>query len=447
MRRAPALIWASACIACIAAPSAAPAKPRDFKTKQPPQLVSTARHVEVDPILTTGDVIGGYQMSGIPDGLGAFSPREETLDVFMNHELNGTPSDSRVSRVRLTGKHRVTRARYVLDGSEGYKRLCSSSLSYIGGVPTYFTGEEASPGRSIAVNALDESIHGTDHFGFFDHENNVALPGLPFGLFINSEDGPADHSQLYAYSAPTLKDAVEGRGRLLVWKADGLADSSNDIGKGQTLAGRFVPLSEADNADAAALEAAAQREGAFDFTRAEDVAQSKRDPAVAYLADTGDGASESRRGRLYQIRIDPGSDPTSPRASLSLLVDGDAGDDLVNPDNIDTSRRAVLITEDRNSENRGAEVAGGYGRVLVYDIATGALRPVARVNTPASLSPGTWESSGVLNAARFFGRDWWLIDVQAHGVSRPQPGPTLAPNSSSGEDGQLLAIRVPGSAP
>jgi hypothetical protein len=35
--------------------------------------------------------------------------------------------------------------------------------------------------------------------------------------------------------------------------------------------------------------------------------------------------------------------------------------------------------------------------------------------------------------------------VQAHSTTAPQPGPTLTPNSSSGEDGQLLALYVPGS--
>ncbi len=45
-----------------------------FDTTRPPQLVPTESGVEIDPILSVGDTIGGYQMSGIPDGLGAFSP-------------------------------------------------------------------------------------------------------------------------------------------------------------------------------------------------------------------------------------------------------------------------------------------------------------------------------------------------------------------------------------
>jgi secreted PhoX family phosphatase len=230
-----------------------------------------------------------------------------------------------------------------------------------------------------------------------------------------------------------------------VWKANKPAadgnPSSNDIARGQTLQGRFVPLSQADNVDADTLEAAAQAKGAFDFVRLEDVAVSKTQPGVVYFDDTGALGQESVKGRLYKLRINP-NHPT--RASLTVLLDGDAGDDMVNPDNLDVSQRGVMvIQEDRNAEHRGPEVAGGYGRVLVYDLASGALRPVARVNTPASLLPGTWESSGVIDASRLLGEDWWLLDVQAHDQTAPQPGPDLEVNSSVGEDGQLLAIRIP----
>ena len=83
--------------------------------------------------------------------------------------------------------------------------------------------------------------------------------------------------------------------------------------------------------------------------------------------------------------------------------------------------------------------------MLVYDLRTGTLRSVARVNTPPPLRPGTWESSGAIDAEKLLGKDWWLVDVQAHEVVAPQPGPSLAPTSATGEDGQLLAIKIPNS--
>jgi len=417
--------------------------------------------VRIQPILSVGDVIGGqlggYQMTGIPDGLGAYRTGRSTLEVVANHELSGSAPagvSARVSQITLDTRMRVRAARYALDGTEGFLRFCSSNLTMLDGVPWYFTGEESTDaggppaggrgGSSIALNAQTSRWYETRHFGLFAHENIMPVKQLDMAMFVSTEDGPAGVSQLYAYTATTFGDAIGGNGQLWVWKPDqAVTDgnpSTNDIAKGQTLHGRFVPLSQAENANASTLEAAAQDKGAFDFVRLEDVAVSATGRGVLYFADTGAAGQESVKGRVYKLGVDP-HNPT--QASLSLLLDGDSGDEMVNPDNLDVSQRVMVIQEDRNAEHRGPEVAGGYGRVLVYDLASGSLRPMARVNTPASLPPGTWESSGVINASRLLGEDWWLLDVQAHDQTAPQPGPDLEVDSSVGEDGQLLAIRIP----
>lgn len=69
---------------------------------------------------------------------------------------------------------------------------------------------------------------------------------------------------------------------------------------------------------------------------------------------------------------------------------------------MDASDRVLMIQEDRESAFRDPPFSGGYGRVMEYRFSDGALRSVA-------------------------------------------PGPTLMPNSSTGEDGQVLALFVPGS--
>jgi hypothetical protein len=165
-------------------------------------------------------------------------------------------------------------------------------------------------------------------------------------------------------------------------------------------------------------------------------------PGRHYFVDTGKIGEATLRGRLYRMDIDP-SDPT--KASVTLLADGDAGDDMVNPDNIDTSPHSVVIQEDREAPFRAI-----HNRVLVYDIKTGTIRPVARVNTTPPLPPGQWESSGVINAQTLLGHGWWLLDVQAHSSFAPQPGPAPpgvqpTPNTAIGEDGQLLAVYIPNS--
>jgi hypothetical protein len=440
------------------------ATPPGFKTAKPAYLVpwTTGNGVLVDPILSTGDVIGGYQMSGIPDGLGAYKDGSKTIQVLMNHELEpSVPPNvySRISRLRIDRDTRsVLDASYDFRGDEGFARFCAATLEVIEGTPWYFTGEEDIPtsghdGSSIALNADTGEWVETPHFGHVLHENVVPVERLSKAFFLTTDDDfrepPAFNAYLYAYIAKTWEGAISGsEGSLYVWKADGAADSSNDIAKGGTIDGHFVPVTQAENANGAALEAASVAKGAFKFSRLEDAAAAQQKPGRVYFADTGKLGSETVKGRLYQLDIDP-SDPT--HAAVTLLLDGDGPDDLINPDNLDASTEAVVLQEDRNSEHRGPAptVLGrpndpGYGRVLVYDIKTRVLRPVARPNTTTGLRPGEWESSGVLNAQTFLGEGWWLMDVQAHRSTAPQPGPSLAPGSSTGEDGQLMAVYIPG---
>jgi hypothetical protein len=436
-------------------PASGAGSPAGFKTSRPPQLVATAPGVVIDPILSAGDTVGRYQMTGIPDGLGAYS-RGGRLEIFMNHELDGPAvapnAGARVSHLTLNQATRgVLRGKYPITGREGFVRFCSSTLDFIEGRPWYFTGEEDIPtnghgGSSIAMDARTGAWVETPHFGYVLHENIVPVQRLSRPFFLTTDDDfredPAHAAYLYAYIARSWSGAIAGtEGSLYVWKANGAADSTADISRGQTLQGRFVPITQAENANGDTLEAASAAKGGFKFTRLEDAAVSPQGPGVVYFDDTGRLGGETVKGRLYKLQIDS---KKSTRASVKLLLDGDGPDDLVNPDNLGTSGKALVIQEDRNSEHRGSEVSGGYGRVLVYDFGTGDLRPVARVNTPATLRPGTWESSGAVSAETFFGDGWWLMDVQAHGTTAPQPGPTLAPNSATGEDGQLMAVYIPG---
>jgi hypothetical protein len=460
-----------------------------FKTAKQPFLVGTAPGVVVDPIMSTGDVFGSYQMSGIPDGLGAYKSRGGDDDddhgrrgevvVVMNHELgrsfpNNPPGvDARISRLEIDARTRsVHAAEYLFTGNEGFERFCSSTLAIIFGRPFYFTGEEAVPiegqppgpahdGSSIVMDPESGMWRETAHFGHLQHENVVPLR-LSKWVFLTSEDDfrPNVASYLYAYIASDFNRALRGvEGSLHVWKADSTAETGNATAtKGESIPGRFVPLSQADNANSNSLKAASVRENAFKFDRLEDIAARPDVRGRTYIADTGkpSGPGATARGRVYQFDINR-RDPT--RATLKMILNGDApdNDDIFNPDNMDASNKVLMIQEDRESAFRAGTPAnsGGYSRVMEYRFSNGSLRSVARVNTPpgappnpencAGCLPGTWESSGIIDASRVLGKNWWLLDVQAHNSTAPQPGPTLVPNSSTGENGQLLAIKVPDS--
>jgi hypothetical protein len=460
---------------------AAAANPPGFKTARPAQLVPCAPGdcgpipvqpgVVVDPIVSVGDVVGGYQMSGIPDGLGAYKDAGNTLHVLMNHELGrsfpNTPPgvDARISKVTLNRQtHRVLSATYLFNGTEGFERFCSSTLEEINGTPYYFTGEEAVPiagqppgpahdGSSIVMNAETGQWSETAHFGHFQHENIVPVERLSKTVFVSTDDDfrVGQPAYFFAYIADSFEAAVSGdpaRGSLYVWKATNPADTAFTLDKNEIIPGEFVPITQAENANSTALKAAATTKGGFRFARLEDAATAQERPGRLYFADTGKVGEATLRGRIYQLDIDP-ADPT--KASLSLVLDGDRGDDIFNPDNLDTSSTSVVIQEDRESAFRDAPSSGGWARVLVYDISSRTLRAAARVNTTPPLRRGTWESSGVINAQTLLGGGWWLLDVQAHGSFAPQPGPAAGPgvqpvpNTSTGEDGQLLAVHIPGS--
>ena len=466
-------------------PSYATAAPAGFKTSQPPAAVALAPNVIIDPLLTAGDIIGTYQASGTMDGLGFYRSSHSSIELLMDHELadkvrdpvNATDNfDARVSHLTLSNPGRISAAEYALDGSEEFIWFCSGNLTVLDGTPWFFTGEEDqnyfSPhgGTTIAIDATDPSTYRVlNHFGFMAHEQELPILGLDGATFLLPEDNPGtvfagtttpNISQLYGYTASDWDGALDGTGQLGVFVPDGTFTdgnpSTNDIHKGDELTGHFEPLDQVtDNANQQTLELAAQNAGAFDFVRLEDVVQSKTEPGVAYFADTGRIGRETVRGRVYRLALDP-ADPT--KATLSVLLDGDDGDPIINPDNLAASRKAMIIQEDRNSEHRFAAGVGSsllrpgespYGLMYVYGFGTGKLRAVARPDTFPSLIPargqGDWETSGMTDASSLWGKGWWLFDVQMHHTSVGQPDTaTLTPNTTTGESAQLLRIFIPG---
>lgn len=425
-----------------------------FVTSERPYLVSTDPGTTITPILTSGEVIGGrlggFQFSGVPDGIGAYVSATNRLEAFVNHETAhayGDASDSRVSHVTLNLKGKVVAADYLVDGTEGYQYFCSSTLELVAGTPWYFTGEEwiGTPkgGMSIAVNAITGRLVETPQFGSLNHENVVPLKRLDRAVTFLAEDSFRLESQAYAYLSDTFSKAIRGSGTFTVWVPDDQGDgnpSADDIAKGDALDGRFVSIPNVQRYTGLELNNVAEGLGSFNFVRIEDAAHDPANPGVVYLSDTGAKSAETQNGRLYRLTIDP-ANPR--RASLEVVLDGDAGDDLVNPDNLGINSTTLVIQEDRN------DTSSGFARVHTYDLGTGTLSAVARLDPSqyaidAGGGPGVWESSGVVDVSAFFGAGYWLLDVQAHKVHVRQQGPNLKIDSARGQRGQLLLVHIAG---
>ena len=292
-----------------------------FKTAKSPYLVPLAPGASVDPIISAGDIVGGYQMTGIPDGLGAFKDGHDGVQVLMNHELGRSfPAvppgvDSRISKLTINRKtHSVLGAQYLFTGQELFERFCSATLEKIKGTPYYLTGEEAIPvghdGSSIVMNAETGTWTETPQFGHFEHENVVSVTGFKKFVLVSTEDNfrVGVPSYLFAYIADSWKSAVSGNpahGSLYVWRALNPAQTGFTMTKGSTVKGEFVPITQAENANDVTLKTAATAKGAFRFSRLEDTALAFQKSGRLYFSDTG-----SKRARRPSTAASTGSTST-----------------------------------------------------------------------------------------------------------------------------------------
>ena len=184
------------------------------------------------------------------------------------------------------------------------------------------------------------------------------------------------------------------------------------------------------------------------------------DPATGRLMRAPSGTQGPYpNGRIFKMVLDP-DDPTVVE-SLSIFINGDALlaasagrlDLIHNPDNIETTKRSLMIQEDPGGQNSydADDPNGTTARIWRYDLHTGDLTVVARVDQ--SLDPtedqGDWESSGIVDASAIFGKGAFLVDIQAHSLliatneiddpTSDDPADTILQKR---EGGQLLLLKI-----
>jgi hypothetical protein len=212
----------------------------------------------------------------------------------------------------------------------------------------------------------------------------------------------------------------------------------------------------------------------FQFVRVEDIAYDKRPGMgnVVYIADSGRGRRpidpddtkfKSTNGRVWKMVLDR-EDPTKV-TSLTVFAEGDDNPvktptEIHQPDNLESTRGGLLVTEDPGSSQQFASVdpAGTTARLWQAPFA-GTPAVVAKVDQSADGGPtdvdgrpaanqGAWESSGIVDASAAFGPGAYLIDVQAHTLwIEKAPGDD---NNGDGqpdftykrEGGQLALLRI-----
>ena len=216
----------------------------------------------------------------------------------------------------------------------------------------------------------------------------------------------------------------------------------------------------------------------FQFVRVEDIAYDKRPGMgnVVYIVDSGRGRTaaqsldtpnfRSTNGRVWKMVLDR-RDPTKV-TSLTVFVEGDDNpvqtlSEIHQPDNIETTPNGLLVTEDPGSSQQypiGSTDPNATTARLWRVPFSGTPEVVVKVDQSADGGPtdvdgrapgnlGAWESSGIVDASRAFGRGAYLIDVQAHTLwVERAPGDD---NNGDGqpdftykrEGGQLALLRIP----
>ena len=192
-------------------------------TTTEPYLIPSVPGVKLVSILTVGDVIDGYRMVGIPDGLGALNSDWDKFTVIMNHELAGT-----VGAVRKHGSTGAFASRWTIDrgslkvrkgsdftespndvftwdnathqyleGTTTWSRLCSGDLAKEGAYHyrdlgtrerIYLNGEETS---TVVNGLLTEQGRAWARIATGDHSGEaIELPRLGRMAFENAVASP-----------------------------------------------------------------------------------------------------------------------------------------------------------------------------------------------------------------------------------------------------------------
>lgn len=268
-----------------------------------------------EPLLTIGDSVEGsgaytgetgpYTPVGIPDGLGATKIDDDTVRVFMNHEIdeggasytvnNGIAgvdplslTGARVSYFDINAETKTIEdggiaynkiygidgelitsidqfAETAAGGADGFSRFCSSSLfepdpfgpgsGFVD--PVYFAGEEVDDGVFYALDVTNGEMHAAPMLGRGAWENLTQVDtGNPdqVGLLLG-DDTVGNLLYLYVGEKYALGDGSFldrnglAQGQLYVWAADDrdLAtgfhiDPTTFNAQGESLNGTFLPI-------------------------------------------------------------------------------------------------------------------------------------------------------------------------------------------------------------
>lgn len=446
-------------------------------SSQSPYVVPVAPGVKVTSILTVGDAVGGYKMTGIPDGLGAFDNNDGTFTLLMNHELGKGSGTTRahgsigtfVSRwiirksdlMVLSGSDLmqrvnlwdVTASKYntyyasAPSALAAFDRFCSGDLAPLHAyynpktgkgtlARIYMNGEETGPeGRAMAHIASGPnagSSYELPRFGKASWENYVGHSiESDTTVVIGMDD--ATPGQVYVYvgtksnTGLDIEKAGLTNGRLYGIAVTGLITETS---AGVPPAG--TPFTLADLGDVSSLSGSvintnSNVAGITTFLRPEDGAWDPMNDSDFYFMTTNAITSPSRMWKLHF------TNPLNPvlGGTITAVLDGTEGQKMMDNVTLDNWGHALIVEDVGNNVH--------LGRILQYNIAKDSLTTLAVHDSTRFLKGGSKyltedeEASGILDVQEILGAGMFLTADQAH----------YSIAGELAEGGQLMAVFNP----
>lgn len=420
-------------------------------TLNTPYVLPTIPGAQFTSILTAGDVVGGYKMSGIPDGTGAFDNGDATFTLLVNHEIR---ADGGVVRAHgstgayvskwIINKSDLT----VLSGSDliktvhvwnkdlaafeqkttAFARFCSADLPAAtafynaeSGLGTqeriFLNGEETgAEGRAFGHIVTGDNAGTTyelPYLGKYSWENAIACPVAgDKTLVIGTDD--ATPGQVYLYIGTKTNTGTEidkaglNNGKLFGIAVSGMTTEVSASFPAPNTTFTMVDLGYVQNLTGAQLNTLSNTAGVTNFLRPEDGAWDPRNPNDFYFVTTNNFTSPSR---MYKLHF---SDISNPElgGTITTVLDGTEGQKMMDNMTIDNYGHALLQEDIGNNAQ--------IGKIWQYTIATDELVQVGKhdesrfiLGAPNYLTQDE-ESSGIIDVQSILGQGHFLLVDQAH---------------------------------
>jgi len=429
----------------------------------------------ITSIMTVTDVVGGYKMCGIMDGIGAYDNGNGSFTLLINHEFGNTAGVTRAhgsagafvskwvinkTTLAVTSGTDLIQNANIWNGSTyvtynattpstlaAFGRFCSADLPAVSafsntasglGTPEriFMNGEETGPeGRAFAHISTGPNAGTTyelPRLGKFSWENAVASANSGTKTVVGGMDDNSTNGQVYFYIGTKTNSGTEvdraglTNGKLYGVAVTGLlAESSSTIPAANTTFS-LIDLGNVSAITGASLNTMSNNMGVTSFLRPEDGSWDPSNPNDFYFATTNSFSSPSRLWKMSFTNV------TTPElgGTITAVLDGTEGAKMIDNFVVASNGKAFL------QEDVGGNAH--IGKMWQYDIATDALTAVAYhdstrfITGAANFLTIDEEASGIIDASAILGAGTYLFVDQAHyGIS-----------GEAVEGGQLLAMKI-----